>query len=75
MAQQSTEVTACNEFLEYIRYSLATETLSYHWLVTTKVESNVMTLTLKKKKSTLILLLSIWKKLNSLLILLLILNV
>ena len=50
IAQQSTEVTACNEFLEYIRYSLATETLSYHWLVTTKVESNVMTLTIEKEK-------------------------
>ena len=51
MAQQSTEVTAFNEFLEYIRYSLATETLSYYWLVTTKIESNLMTLTIEKKRA------------------------
>ena len=47
---QSAEVTACNEFLEYISYSFATETLSRNWLVTTKVESKTMTLTIEKEK-------------------------
>ena len=50
MDQQSTEITACNEFLEYIRYSLAIETLSRNWLVTTKVANNQMTITIEKEK-------------------------
>ena len=47
---QSAEVTACIEFLEYINYSFATETLSRNWLVTTKIESDIMTLTIGKEK-------------------------
>ena len=50
MIAQSAEVTACNEFLEYIRYSLAIETLSYHWIVKTKVGNNFMTLSIEKSK-------------------------
>ena len=50
MIAQSAEVTACNEFLEYIRYSLAIETLSYHWIVKTKVATNFMTLSIEKSK-------------------------
>ena len=44
---QSAEVTACNEFLEYIRYSLAIEAISYHWIVKTKVINNLMTLSIE----------------------------
>ena len=47
---QSAEVTACNEFLEYIRYSLAIEALSYHWIVKTKVGNNFMALSIEKSK-------------------------
>ena len=48
---QSAEVTACNEFLEYIRvYSLAIETISYHWVVKTKVDEKSMTLSIEKSK-------------------------
>ena len=47
---QSAEVTACNEFLEYIRYSLAIETFSYHWVVETKVDEKSMTLSIEKSK-------------------------
>ena len=47
---QSAEVTACNEFLEYIRYSFAIETISYHWIVTIKVINNLMTLSIEKSK-------------------------
>ena len=50
MIPQSAEVTACNEFLEYIRYSFAVETLSYHWIVETKVGKNFMTLSIEKSK-------------------------
>ena len=50
MIAQSAEVTACNEFLEYIRYSLAIETLSYHWIVKTKLGNNFMTLSIEKSK-------------------------
>ena len=50
MIPQSAEVTACNEFLEYIRYSFAIETLSYHWIVKTKVGKNFMTLSIEKSK-------------------------
>ena len=50
MIAQSAEVTACNEFLEYIRYSLAIETLSYHWIVKTKVSNNFMILSIEKSK-------------------------
>ena len=50
MIPQSAEVTACNEFLEYIRYSLAIETISYHWIVKTKVINNLMTLSIEKIK-------------------------
>ena len=47
---QSAELNACNEFLEYIRYSLAIETLSYHWVVNTKINNNSMTLSIEKSK-------------------------
>ena len=47
---QSAEVTACNEFLEYIKYSLAIETISYHWIVETKVDEKSMTLSIEKSK-------------------------
>ena len=47
---QTAEVTACNEFLEYIRYSLAIETISYHWVVKTKVDEKSMTLSIEKSK-------------------------
>ena len=47
---QTAEVTACNEFLEYIRYSLAIETISYHWVVKTKVDKKTMTLSVEKSK-------------------------
>ena len=47
---QSAEVTACNEFLEYIRYFLAIETFSYHWVVETKVDEKSMTLSIEKSK-------------------------
>ena len=47
---QSAEMTACNEFLEYIRYSFAVETLSYHWIVETRVGKNFMTLSIEKSK-------------------------
>ena len=50
MIAQSAEVAACNEFLEYIRHSLAIETLSYHWIVKTKVATNFMTLSIEKSK-------------------------
>ena len=50
MAQQSIEIAACNEFLEYIRYSLAIELLSYYWLVTPKVIDSHMTITIEKEK-------------------------
>ena len=50
MIPQSAEVTACNELLEYIRYSFAIETLSYHWMVKTKVDEKLMTLSIEKSK-------------------------
>ena len=50
MIPQSAEVTACNEFLEYIRYSFAIEPISYHWIVETKVGNNFMTLSIEKSK-------------------------
>ena len=50
MIAQSAEVTACNEFLEYIRYSFAVETLSYYWIVKTKAATNFMTLSIEKSK-------------------------
>ena len=53
MIPQSAEVTACNEFLEYIRYSFAIETISYHWIVKTKVDKRSMTLSIEKSKEDL----------------------
>ena len=50
MIAQSAEVTACNEFLEYIRYTLENESLSYHWIVKTKVDTNFMTLSIEKNE-------------------------
>ena len=50
MALQSIEIAACNEFLEYIRYSLAIEPLSYYWSLMLIVESNNMRITIEKEK-------------------------
>ena len=47
---QSAEVSACNEFLGYIRHNFAIEALSCNWLVKLEVAKNYMVLSIKKNK-------------------------
>ena len=50
LTAQSAEVSACNEFLGYIRHNFAIEVFSSEWIVGIDVAKIYMVLSLKKKK-------------------------
>ena len=50
MSPQDTEKNECNEFLEYIRYTLAIETLSVNWDIKTDLQNNSISIMIKSSK-------------------------
>ena len=51
MSLQSHEKGECNEFLEFINYTLAIEPVSINWDIKTDVQNNSMSIIIKSSKS------------------------
>ena len=51
MSPQDTEKNECNEFLEFIRYSLVLKPLSINWNIETDLQNNSISLIIKSSKN------------------------
>ena len=51
MSPQDTEKNECNEFLEFIRYTLAIDPMSINWDIKTDLQSNSISIMIKSSKS------------------------
>ena len=51
MSPQDTEKNECNEFLEFIRYTLAIEPVSINWDIKTDLQNNSISIIIKSSKS------------------------
>ena len=51
MSPQDTEKNECNEFLEFIRYTLAIEPVPINWDIKTDLQNNSISIIIKSSKS------------------------